>query len=382
MKSRRSRVRMEQRLVLNTMDALSRNKTEATVTASDSRIWACCFDNEEDALRASRVVSRVMGIASSSPVYGVTFSDLNDLLERALHFFRERVVGKVFAVRARRVGTHNFTSKDVERLLGASLLRAGASGVDLENPQYVAHIEIRGLRAYFYDKIVEGPRGLPIGVEGRALALFSGGIDSPVAAWFAMKRGCEVHLLLFNIAGEKQVNEAYRVARALAEGWAYGYRPKLYVADMRPLVAKILQQAPEEYVVIVLRRLMCRIGEKLAYRIKAKALVTGESLGQVASQTLANLYAIEEAVKMPVLRPLIGFDKEEIVALAKKIGTYEHSVRVEEYCPLGARKTTTRADLTKVREIEERLSISDEALESVVDGVTEVDVLNFGTATA
>ncbi|MEM4627585.1 MAG: tRNA uracil 4-sulfurtransferase ThiI, partial [Ignisphaera sp.] len=269
----------------------------------------------------------------------------------------------------------NFTSKDVEKSIGALLLKAGATGVDLENPQYEAHIEIRGWNAYLYDKIIKGFGGLPIGVEGRVLALFSGGIDSPVATWFTMKRGCEAYMVFFNIGSEKHVESVVEVARILASRWAYGYKPRLYVVDVKPFVVKILQQSPEEYIVIVLRRLMGRLAERLAYRISAHALVTGESLGQVASQTLANIHAIEEAISMPILRPLIGLDKEEITALARKIGTYEYSIKVEELCPLGARRTTTRASLDKVRVIEEKIGIGEQELDKAVESAKEIELI-------
>ncbi|MEM0005453.1 MAG: tRNA uracil 4-sulfurtransferase ThiI [Ignisphaera sp.] len=375
LKSRKSRARMEQRLVYNIRDALQRHGIYARVRTSGGRIWICCFDSEEDALKISDILSYVMGIVSSSPAYGISFSNLDELAEKSLQFFKERAMGKVFAVRARRVGVHNFTSKDVEKSIGALLLKAGATGVDLENPQYEAHIEIRGWNAYLYDKIIKGFGGLPIGVEGRVLALFSGGIDSPVATWFTMKRGCEAYMVFFNIGSEKHVESVVEVARILASRWAYGYKPRLYVVDVKPFVVKILQQSPEEYIVIVLRRLMGRLAERLAYRISAHALVTGESLGQVASQTLANIHAIEEAISMPILRPLIGLDKEEITALARKIGTYEYSIKVEELCPLGARRTTTRASLDKVRVIEEKIGIGEQELDKAVESAKEIELI-------
>lgn len=372
-KGKASRNRMERTLARNIRDALKTNNIPASVSISEGRVWICCFSSEDEALPVSNTLSYIMGIVSSSPVFKISFNSLDELNTAATKFFRERVKGRIFAVRVRRVGAHNFTSKDVEKAVGASLLQYGAK-VDLENPEYVAYIEIRGNRAYLYDKVIKGPGGLPIGSEGKVLSLFSGGIDSPVATWFTLKRGCSADLVLFNIGGEKQVWSVAMVAKVLVDRWFYGYNPKMYIVDVRPLIARIALHAPENYIVILLRRAMNRIAEHLAQRIGAVALVTGESLGQVASQTLDNLYVIEDAVRMPILRPLIGMDKDEITALAKRIGTYEYSIRVEEYCSLGARTTTPKADITRVRKYESNIGLTEEDIGKMLDEANVLDL--------
>ncbi|MEM1683466.1 MAG: tRNA uracil 4-sulfurtransferase ThiI [Ignisphaera sp.] len=369
-----SRKRMEKRLSKNIEDALATNNIMASVYVSRGRLWLCCFNDEEESLAASKILAYVMGVVSSSPVFKVSFNSFNELIDKALNFFRNRIQGKVFAVRARRVGQHNFTSKDVEKSLGYMLLQAGGAKVNLENPEYTAYVEIRGNSAYLYDKVIHGPGGLPIGVEGKVLSLFSGGIDSPVATWYALKRGCEVDLVLFNIGGEKHVWSVTMVAKALADRWMYGYRPKMYIIDIRPFIATIALSVPEEYIVVILRRTMNRIAERLAKRVNALALVTGESLGQVASQTLNNIYVIEEAIRIPILRPLIGMDKDEITSIARRIGTYEYSIKIEEYCTLGARTTTPRANLDKVKEYEARVGISEFDIDKVIDEAITIDL--------
>lgn len=368
LKGRTSRRRMENLLVNNITDALESNGIKGKrVWVKEARVWVCCFDSEDEALHATLHVTRVMGVVSASPVVEYVFNDLKHLVELGRRFFAERVKGKIFAVRAHRVGEHDFTSKDVEKLLGEALLRENARGVDLENPEYEAFVEIRWGQVYFYDKIIPGPGGLPVGSEGTVLALFSGGIDSPVASWMMLKRGCRVHLLFFNIGGEPHLEGAKRVAEVLAKNWFYGYKPKLYIVDIRPIIPFIAEKVPEHYRIIILRRVMMRVAEKLAWRIGAEALVTGESLGQVASQTLRNLRVIDDAVDVLVLRPLIGFDKQEIVDMAMKIGTYEESKKLEEYCTLGVRKPTTRANLEEARKYEEELG-----LEPLIDKLVEV----------
>ncbi len=374
LKGRASRRRMERLLVENIRDALASNGVKGKrVWARDARVWVCCFRDEVEAFRVAEHVARVMGVVSVSPVVEQVFHDLNHLVELGREFFKERVKGKVFAVRAHRVGEHDFTSKDVEKLLGEALLKEGARGVNLENPEYEAFVEIRWGQVYFYDKIVRGPGGLPVGSEGVVLSLFSGGIDSPVASWMMLKRGCIVHLLFFNIGGKPHLEGALRVAKVLADKWMYGYKPKLYVIDVRPIVQLISDRVPEHYRIIVLRRAMMRLAEKLALRIGAEALVTGESLGQVASQTLRNLRVIDDATSILVLRPLIGFDKQEIVNKAIEIGTYEESKKLQEYCALGVSKPTTRAKLDEARKFEEESGILD-LIDKLVELAEEIDL--------
>ncbi len=375
LKGRRSRRRMEDLLVRAIRDALkSHGYRNKRVEVREARIWVHGFENEEEALEASRHVARVMGVVSVSPVKGFIHGGLNDIVELGKEFFRERVRGKIFAVRARRVGEHDFTSRDIEVKLGEALLGAGARGVDLENPEYIAYVEVRWGEVYFYDKVIKGPGGLPIGSEGRVLALFSGGIDSPVAAWLMLKRGCVVDYVFYNIGGEPHIRNMLPVAKVLADYWSYGYQPKLYIVDARPLTLLLAEKVPEHLRVIVLRRLMKKIASILAEKIGAKALVTGESLGQVASQTLQNLVVIDKASPTTVLRPLIGFDKQEIVELARTIGTYEYSIKLQEYCAMNVRKPATHAKLREVEEVEDKLEGLDSMIRILIDNTKVVDL--------
>lgn len=367
---------MERLLASNILDALGAagGDRRLRVVRGMGRIYVVGFETEEESSKYLEVLSRVMGVVSISPALLVEFSDLNDLVERASEFFEPRVRGSSFAVRARRVGAHDFTSVDVARLVGRELVERTGLRVDLTSPDYTARIEIVNDRAYFYDKIVRGPGGLPIGSEGYVISLFSGGIDSPVASWFMMRRGCAVDLLLFNIAGSEQVEVAKEVARELMSKWGYGYRPKLFVVDLRPAVSRIVASVPESYIVVVLRRLMMRVASKLAKALGAKAIVTGESVGQAASQTLDNLSVIDQASEVMVLRPLLGLDKDEIVKYAKRIGTYDCSIRLPEYCPVGARRVTTMARLDKVLKYEGRVGISDGDVERLASEAKAYDI--------
>ncbi len=375
LKGRRSRKRMENLLVKAIRDALkSHGYRDKKIEVREARIWIHGFESERESLEAGKRVARVMGLVSVSPVKGFIHSGLNDIVELGKKFFGERVKGKTFAVRARRVGEHDFTSKDVEAKLGEVLLNVGARKVDLEKPEYVAYVEVRWGEVYFYDKVIKGPGGLPIGSEGRVLALFSGGIDSPVAAWLMLKRGCIVDYVFYNIGGEPHVKNMLPVAKVLADYWSYGYKPRLYIVDARPLTLLLAEKVPEHLRVIVLRRLMKKIASILAEKIGAKALVTGESLGQVASQTLQNLVVIDRAAPAIVLRPLIGFDKQEIVELSRAIGTYEYSIKLQEYCAMNVRKPATRASLKEVEEAEKNLGEITSIIKTLVGNAKEIDL--------
>jgi thiamine biosynthesis protein ThiI len=223
-------------------------------------------------------------------------------------------------------------SEEVNRELGAFVQGETHAAVDLERPDLTVHVEVLPRDIYFSCGREAGPGGLPLGVSGRVVCLLSGGIDSPVAAHRLMKRGCQVVFVHFHgvpfVDGTSQTKAA-DLARALTR---FQYQSRLYLVPFGEIQREVVVGAPAPLRVVLYRRLMGRIAEQIARREYAKALVTGESLGQVASQTLDNLAVIEEAVGMPVLRPLIGSDKEEIVQQARALQTYEISIIPDQDC--------------------------------------------------
>ena len=225
--------------------------------------------------------------------------------------------------------------------------------------------------------MVPGAAGLPIGCEGRVLALVSGGIDSAVAVWLLLKRGAQVDYLFYNLGGSDHENQVLEVIEVLVRRWSYGYRPKLWLCDLRPWVDVLRQRTPERLWQVVLKRLMMRGGYALASRHGALALATGEAIGQVSSQTLENLVAIESGAPMPVLRPLLGFDKSEIIALARKVGTYELSAKVPEYCALQGRAPATAARAAELDAAEQSLD-----LDAFVAAVAESPRLDLRAASS
>jgi thiamine biosynthesis protein ThiI len=298
---------------------------------------------------------RVFGIVSFSPVTRCALRDLNGTF---LPLARDRGAGdhRTFAIRMRRVGTHPFTSQEKAVELG-NLVRAEFPHleVDLDHPDLELHVEIRGDTCYLYTMVIPGAGGLPLGVEGSLVALVSGGIDSPVAAWMMMKRGCRilpVYVALEGLLGDDaraRAEQVVEVLRSYQPDIRLRVIPDSYLACARD---QLLRDGTERFTCLICKRRMYRIAAAMAGEEGAKGIVTGESLGQVASQTLDNLLVLDDAADLPVYRPLIGLDKDEITRIARTIGTFQPSTRIVEGCRAVPRKPSTSADMEKIREIE------------------------------
>ena len=298
-------------------------------------------------------LSKVFGIASYSPVDVISFSSLSELVEYVKNKYAEAVKGKKFAVKVRRVGKHTFTSLDVAKAVG-SVLYPYSSGVNLENPDIRIYIHIRQDYAYVYDKIFEGAKGFPTGTTGKTVVLFSGGFDSPVATWMMMKRGASVTLLNFKLGGDLHKNIVTEEAKILSE-WNSGHKIKIYFIDGVKVLTALANV--DKYIrVVVLKRIMYKTAQLLAKEINAYSVTTGESLSQVSSQTMRNLFVTEYNINIPIFRPLIGFDKDEIIELSKKVGTFNFSSKLPEYCAIST-KATTSANLDEVIKAEEEANI-------------------------
>jgi len=267
------------------------------------------------------------------------------------------------------------TSQELERSLGAAVQAASGARVDLSHPEATFQVEIMPGGAYLHTERIEGAAGLPVGTSGRVVALLSGGIDSPVAAWRTMSRGCQVtfvHFQSFPYLDASSRDKAIALTRELTR---WQYKSRLHVISFGDVQHQIVAACPPPLRVVLYRRFMLRIAEAIAERERAEALVTGESLGQVSSQTLSNLATIDQATTMPVLRPLVGRDKEAIIIEARELGTYETSIEPDQDCCtlFTPRNPATRSTVAEVEEAERALDVP--AL--VKQALSNVETLEF-----
>lgn len=300
----------------------------------------------------------VFGIANFAPAFR-TPPEM-EALKKRVGLEVEQLTFQSFRVTARRADkTFPLTSEGINRELGAFVKDLSGAKVDLTNPELTLFVEVLPREIFFSFEKIQGPGGLPLGVSGKVASLLSGGIDSPVAAWRMMKRGCRVvfihfhsHPYLSRASQEKAVELVEILNR-------YQYTSRLYLIPFGELQRQVVLNVPAPYRIVLYRRLMMRIAGRIAQREGAKALVTGESLGQVASQTLDNLAVIEEASPLPILRPLVGMDKEEIIAQARAIGTYEISIIPDQDCCqlFVPKHPATRTTVEMVRRAEGRLDV-------------------------
>ena len=280
----------------------------------------------DDPGRIALLAARIFGIVEVA-VCHLTGTSLDEIAGSAVQMAEKRLSeGASFAVRARRQGVAGITSQEVAAHVGSALRDAyPRSRVDLSHPEYEVFIEVRDFGALIYDAPIPAPKGLPWGTQGRVLSLLSAGIDSPVATWLMMKRGCEVislHVDGGSYAG-RDVRATAERHHAILSGWCTGFPMELLVVDAEAFYETIMKKGPARYRCVLCKRFMLGLGSAIAKDRHFEALVTGDSLGQVASQTLTNMATISGAATVPLLRPLIGFDKEEVVRIARNIGTFE-----------------------------------------------------------
>jgi thiamine biosynthesis protein ThiI len=251
-------------------------------------------------------------------------------------------------------------SEEINREIGAHVVAGTQARVNLDHPDLTIHVEVLPRDIYFSYGREAGPGGLPVGVSGNVVVLLSGGIDSPVAAHRLMKRGCRAVFVHFHSYPFQDATSRAKAADLVQCLTRFQYHSRLYLVPFGEVQREIVAGAPGPLRVVLYRRFMARIAAEIARRENAKALVTGESLGQVASQTLENLAVIEEAVEMPVLRPLIGSDKEEIVQQARALGSYPISILPDQDCCslFVPRHPATFSTLTEIHQAESRLDVA------------------------
>lgn len=316
------------------------------------------LDDHPDPAAVCDRVRRVFGVASVALAYRVVST-----VEAMKAIIAWLVEGRRFAsfrITARRAfKTYPMTSVELNRELGAFVLQRVDARVDLRNPELEIHVEVMPAETFVYIDPLPGPGGLPVGASGTVAALLSGGIDSPVAAWRVMKRGCRIVFVHFHSVPYLPPTSQAKARALVGLLTRWQYESKLVLVPFAEIQREVVLTVPPPARVVVYRRLMVRIAEALARKHGALALATGESLGQVASQTLSNIARIDEAATMPILRPLIGMDKLEITDEARRLGSFEISIEPDaDCCTLFVpRHPATRMSEHEVSAVEARLEI-------------------------
>ena len=321
---------------------------------------------------AKERLHHVFGIANFAVARRVT-PDL-DVLSTALLSDLEGHAPRNFRVRARRADKRfPMPSPDIERLVGGRVQEAFGWPVNLDDPEFTIRIEFVTHEAFYSFANERGPGGLPTGVSGRVLCLLSGGIDSPVAAWRMMRRGCSVHLVHFHsypfhdATSQEKVRE---IAKLLTR---YQLRLRLHQVPFGQLQRQVVVAVSASLRIVIYRRLMMRIADVIARGVGARALVTGEVVGQVASQTLENMAIIASATTLPIMRPLVGMDKEEITAQAQRIGSFPISIIPDQDCCqlFTPKHPATRARPAEIEDAERMLPISEMVREAIQSAIVE-----------
>ena len=341
------------------------------VWISDSRIFVSDAEDMDECIRR---VTKVFGVHSVCPAVEMEKADFEAVCREAVELMRP--LTGTFKVNARRSDKHYpLDSPAINHQVGGSVLKnLPELRVDVHKPDHVLSVEIRD-KAYLYVRCIPAVNGMPMGTNGRACLLLSGGIDSPVAGFMIAKRGvelCCVHYHSFPYTSERAKEKVVELARILSE---YCGKIRLYVVPFTQIQMDIHQKCPENYTTLIMRRFMMRIAECVARMDGAQALITGESVGQVASQTMEALGCTDEVVGMPVFRPCIGFDKIEIVERAEKIGTYEtSSLPYEDCCTIFTPKhPTTHPKAELIHKAEEALE-GEALIASALEGIEVIEV--------
>lgn len=353
----------EDKLVNNIKKSLA-GLGKASVSKSQARIYIEPDSEEYDFEAALERLTRIFGIVSVSPVWKID-TNFEEIKEYSLAMIKELLQRKdysTFKVETKR-GNKRFPmqSPEISTEIGGFILdHIPSLKVDVHHPEFTLFIEVRE-STYVYSEIVPAHGGLPLGTNGKAMLLLSGGIDSPVAGWMMAKRGVEieaVHFYSYPYTSERAKEKVIELARIMSR---YCSRIKLHIVPFTEIQLEINDKCSEDQLTIIMRRAMMTIAEKIAEKVGALALITGESMGQVASQTIQSLGVTNAAVSMPVFRPLIGMDKNEVIEIARKIDTFETSILPYEDCctVFVAKHPKTRPRLEKILQEESKLNLEE-----------------------
>lgn len=345
----------------------------AEIRKSQSTIYVEPKSDEFDFEKALDRVKAVFGIAGFSRAC-VCEKTMEDIISKSVEYLRPLLQEvRTFKVESKRADkSFPLKSPEISAELGGVLLETFPHlTVDVHNPEFVVNVEIRDFAAYVRGEQLQGAGGLPVGTAGTASILISGGIDSPVAAWMMAKRGLRLNAIHFASPPYTSIRAEMKVKTLLSKVARYSGCINLDIVPFTEIQDEIARNCPEDYFTLIMRRMMMRISERIAVNTGSTALITGESLGQVASQTLPALVTTDSVVSMPVLRPLIGMDKEEIITVSRKIDAFETSILPYEDCctVFTPKHPKTRPTLESCEKAEAKLDI-EPLIEKAVNGLT------------
>ena len=372
----KNRYLFENALVQQIKYALKRCEGEFAVRKTDGRIYVDAvsdFDYDETVQH----LQKVFGISGICPMVYVEDEGFEKLRGTVVDYMDRvyPVKDRSFKVAARRARkNYPLDSMEINMALGEAILNAFPEmRVDVHKPDILLHVEIRD-KVYLYSEIIPGPGGMPVGTGGKAMLLLSGGIDSPVAGWMVAKRGVKIDAVYFHAPPYTSERAKQKVVDLAAKVAAYTGPIYLHVINFTDIQLYIYDKCPHDELTIIMRRYMMRIAERIAKDTECLGLITGESIGQVASQTMHSLMATNEVCELPVYRPLIGFDKMEIVEISEKIDTYETSIQpFEDCCTIFvAKHPVTKPNLNIIRKHEHNL---DEKIEGLVQTALDTEEL-------
>lgn len=378
-KSKPVRQRLVKQLRQNISTVLKREFAEVKVQGFWDKVEVNLADDAEGkAEQVAATLQRIPGIANILRVQRYSIDNINDNFDQIVELTHQAlghsIEGKSFVVRIKRAGTHNFTSHELERYVGGGLLHRGnTGGVNLHQPDVIVKLEIRDSDLYIIEQRYEGLGGYPIGTQDDVLSLMSGGFDSTVASYLTMKRGLKTHFCFFNLGGSAHEIGVKQVSLYLWEKYGVSHRVKFVAVPFEGVVAEILKSVHHSQMGVILKRMMLRAAESIAEEMGVEALVMGDSVAQVSSQTLANMSVIDKVTDTLVLRPLITTDKLDIIRLSAQIGTEEFAKNMPEYCGVISDKPTTRAKMDRILEEEGQFdfNVLKQAVEQRV--ITKID---------
>ncbi|EGQ8089795.1 tRNA 4-thiouridine(8) synthase ThiI [Vibrio vulnificus] len=327
------------------------------------------------------ILTTTPGIQQVLEVKQSGFKDLHDIYEQVLELSRERIENKTFVVRAKRRGKHDFTSIELERYVGGGLNQSVESAsVKLHNPDITIKIEVVDDKLNQILAHHKGLGGFPLGTQEDLLSLISGGFDSGVSSYLHIKRGSKVHYCFFNLGGPAHEIGVKQVAHFLWNKYGSSAKVRFISVDFEPVVAEILEKVEDGQMGVVLKRMFMRAAGMVAEKFDIQALVTGEALGQVSSQTLTNLRHIDVVTDRLILRPLINWDKDEIIKVARDIGTEDFAKTMPEYCGVISKKPTVKAVKEKLEA--EEANFNFDILEQVVRNARQMDIRDIAKESA